>query len=67
MYPTCFSAYLQQDTSPHATFHPLCCTLLYCNALMKEVKSMDPSLLGWYQISSLLVPELHLVAQHIDV
>ena len=33
----------------------------------EQGESTDALLLRWNQISSLLVPELHLVAQHVDV
>lgn len=66
MYPTCFSAYLQPDT-PSMRVYLLCGVCVRKAVLTQPRESTEALLLRWYEISSLFVPKLHLVAQHVYV
>lgn len=64
IYPTCFSAYLK----PQHNIRSACESLLTSTCIQKTAgKKTLVLLVDRYQVSSLFVTKLHVVAQHVDV
>jgi len=64
IYPTCFSAYLKRQHKIRSAHD----SLLISARIQKSAGNKTLVLLvDRYQVSSLFVPKLHVVAQHVDV
>ena len=68
IYPTCFSAYLQECNRCERTRLSSERRSLggYC-IVCAQVRRLRASLLCWDEVSGLLMPKFHLIAEHVDV